>query len=69
MKNLKLYNALSEAKRDAIEQAEYHLKKAQEPPLNGWSVEKHLLYHSKHAQEAEIAVRYLFARMMQIDPD
>jgi len=69
MTETNLYRALYQAHRDAIEQAEYHVKKAQESPLNGWSVEKHLLYHTEHAREAEAAQKYLFYRMMQIDPD
>lgn len=68
-KNVELYKALQLAEREAIKQSVAHEMALKDPPLCGWTVERHIAYHKKHQQEAVSAAQWLFVRMMQIDPD
>lgn len=64
-----LYRALCMAERDAREQANSHAEQVGQKSLFGWSQDKHDAYHRDHSEAARAAAKYLFVRMMQIDPD
>lgn len=65
----RLYNALSLAHGDATRDQLEHLDALGKPPMMGWDAEKWRQHHVEGAAAAEQAARWLFIRLMQIDPD
>jgi hypothetical protein len=66
-RNLNL--SLAVVKKDAERSFADHQQALKEPPLFGWTVEKHRAYHEKYMNEARAVINYCFIRQMQINPD
>lgn len=65
----RLYAALSLAHGEALRDALDHLEQAEKTPLPGWSEEKHRDYHKQAELAATQAARWLYIRLMQLDPN
>lgn len=64
-----LYKHLNEAYWHTRTVIAEEMKRLEEKPLAGWSIEKHKAYHEKAIEEAQQAQKWLFLQLMKINPD